>query len=417
MKTILKEFKVYAPPSIKAEPNLNKDGTLTITGVASTTNQDLDGEIISEKALASLKDQAVGLNLHLDHNHDYDGGIGAITEAYIQDNTLVITANVLPEFAQSIRDRLKLGMNMGFSIGGIPIIKNSRSNLIDDFILLEISLTLLPANWDTFGTVETKGLIESNCLTGACHYILKEKKLKDKKSEEESTIEDDDDVDDNIEEEKTKMSKQKAQNMKVIDDATKQELVNIVNEAIINLKPLILDELKEDMTKLVQEVVATSLGEVMPKALDGITEEVKASLPAVPTTIPEEKEEEFIEPVEKAGEEEVVVPEEVPADEVVEEEKEVPERVPLSGIPARKDDVGYANVATPKPVTAPTYTIDAKAVADVVIDEIWSKLDSKRVNKPESSLKGYQSSQKRVKKSRFLDNETRDKFGRNKKYL
>ena len=26
-------------------------------------------------------------------------------------------------------------MNMGFSIGGIPIIKNSRSNIIDDFIL------------------------------------------------------------------------------------------------------------------------------------------------------------------------------------------------------------------------------------------------------------------------------------------
>ena len=180
MKTALKEFKVYAPPSIKAEPTLNKDGTLTITGVASTTNQDLDGEIISEKALASLKDQAVGLNLHLDHNHDYNGGIGAITEAFIQDNTLVITAKVLKDFASSIRDRLKLGMNMGFSIGGIPIIKNSRSNIIDDFILLEISLTLLPANWDTFGTVETKGLVESNCLTGACHYILKEKKLENK---------------------------------------------------------------------------------------------------------------------------------------------------------------------------------------------------------------------------------------------
>ena len=227
MKTVLKQFKVYAPESVKAD-TLNKDGTLTITGVASTTNQDLDGEIISEKALVSLKEQAVGLNLHLDHNHDYNGGIGAITEAHIEENALVITANVLPEFATGIRDRLTLGMNMGFSIGGIPIIKNSRSNIIDDFILLEISLTLLPANWDTFGTVESKGLIESNCLTGACHYILKEKNKKL------------DDSEDN-------MSKGKAQ-AKVIDDATKQELVNIVNEAIINLKPLIV--VKYDISTL-----------------------------------------------------------------------------------------------------------------------------------------------------------------------
>ena len=410
MKTVLKQFKVYAPETVKAEQSLNKDGTLTITGVASTTNQDLDGEIISEKALESLKDQAVGLNLHLDHNHDYDGGIGAITEAHIEENALFITATVLPEHATGIRDRLALGMNMGFSIGGIPIIKNSRSNIIDDFILLEVSLTLLPANWDTFGTVESKGLIESNCLTGACHYILKEKNKKLTKN--------------NIEE---NMSKAKANaNANVIDDATKQELVNIVNEAIINLKPLILDELKEDMTKLVQEVVATSLGEVMPKALDGIKEEVKSEIP-----------DELIEQVNKANdeeevvaeEEEVVVEEEKEAeegiapptteeDEVVEEEKEVPEKVPLSGIPAQKEDVEYVNVANQKPVETPTYTIDAKAVSDAVIAEIWNKLDFKRSEPSTSKFEEYKKSQVTKTKSKtFLDNETRDKFGRNKRYL
>ena len=405
MKTVLKQFKVYAPESVKAD-TLNKDGTLTITGVASTTNQDLDGEIISEKALVSLKEQAVGLNLHLDHNHDYNGGIGAITEAHIEENALVITANVLPEFATGIRDRLTLGMNMGFSIGGIPIIKNSRSNIIDDFILLEISLTLLPANWDTFGTVESKGLIESNCLTGACHYILKEKNKKL------------DDSEDN-------MSKGKAQ-AKVIDDATKQELVNIVNEAIINLKPLILDELKEDMTKLVQDVVATSLGEVMPKALDGIKEEVKSELTDEELVAQVQKAEEEIEeaPVEEAPVEDVpqetVVEEEkeeeVPQETVIEEEKEVPEKVPLSGIPATKEDVQYTNVTNQEPVSAPTYTIDSKAVADAVIDEIWSKLSSKRVVKTPSKLDEFKT-EGVVGKSKFLDNETRDKFGRNKKYL
>ena len=450
MRTALQQFKVYAPPLIKTKANLNKDGSLTITGVASTTNQDLDGEIVSSNALGSLQEQAVGLNLHLDHNHDYNGGIGTITEAHITEDKLYITANILPEHAVGVRDRLNFGMNMGFSIGGIPIIKNSRSNVIDDFILLEISLTLLPANWESFSTVvpvDSKGIVESNCLTGACHQILKIKKAKSPKEEDKGESTDDtvaveDDAKDDVasednnefsEEENKNMSKEKAkQTAKVIDDATKQELVNIVNEAIINLKPLILDELKEEMTKLVQEVVATSLGEVMPKALDGIVEEVKNTLPSIeiPETkaeeeiveeVPEEEEapvEEEEAPVEetKDGEEAIEEEEaEVPADEIVEEEKEI-EKVPLAGIPARKEDVEYTNVAKPEPVTAPSYTIDAKAVADAVIEEVWSKLNFKRAEIP-SVNDEYRKTENITTKSKFLDNDVRDRFGRNKKYL
>ena len=401
MRYVLKQFKVYAPPIEKAT-TLNKDGTLTITGVASTTNQDLDGEVISEKALASLQQQAVGLNLHLDHNHDYNGGIGAITEAHVEENSLIITANVLPEHAKGIQERLNLGMNMGFSIGGIPIIKNSRSNIIDDFILLEISLTLLPANWDTFGTVEskTKNMVESNCLTGACYYILSEKSKKESKRFSDT------------------MEKAK-QSGKVIDDATKQELVDIVNEAIINLKPLILDELKEEMVKLVQEVVATALGDVVPKAID----EIKAEALPVPVDeeVPTEEkaeeqpvEEEVVEVEEKEAEEEQ---EEVPIDEVIEEEKEVPSKVPVSDIPASPSDVSYAETTTT--ITAPTYTIDSKAVAEQVLAEVWKQLDAHRDTiQKETKLEEYKTEQKEITtKKRFLDSEERDKFGRNKKFL
>ena len=156
------------------------------------------------------------------------------------------------------------------------------------------------------------------------------------------------------------------------------------------------------------------------KVLAEDTEEVKASIPAPVPEVPVE-EEEVVEQVAKAEEEiveEEVVEEvpELPADEIVEEEKEVPEKVPLAGIPATKEDVEYANVATPAPITAPTYTIDAKAVADVVIEEIWSKIDSKRYDKPESKLQDFNKTQVITTKSRFLDNETRDKFGRNKKW-
>ena len=394
MKAVLKQFKVYSPPITKdSGKSLNKDGTLTITGVASTTNQDLDGEIISEKALASLKEQAVGLNLHLDHNHDYNGGIGAITEAYVQENALIITANVLKEHAQGILDRLKLGMNMGFSIGGIPIIKNSRSNIIDDFILLEVSLTLLPANWDTFGTVESKGLIKSNCLTGACHYILKEKK---KKMENDN------------------MDKAG----KVIDDATKQELVNIVNEALINLKPLIIDELKEDVAKLVQDVVSESLGDVLPKALGQIKAEVLPEEPVAGEAPVEEV------PVEETkSDEELPIEEGIPETEIPVEEKEVPTKVPLSGIPATPSDVGYAQTTNPNLAQTPTYTIDSKAIADAVsehvLDEVWKKLNFRRAE-TETHTKFDDYTRETVvptRKNKFLDNDKRDKFGRNKKYL
>ena len=406
MRHVLDQFKVYAPPLTKAQ-TLNKDGTLTITGVASTTNQDLDGEIISEKALESLKEQAVGLNLHLDHNHDYQGGIGAITEAHTEGNSLMITATVLPEHAKGIRDRLALGMNMGFSIGGIPIIKNSRSNIIDDFILLEVSLTLLPANWDTFGTVQSKSknLVESNCLTGACHYILSEKRKK-----EDNTITSDN------------MSEKAKQTSKVIDDATKQELVNIVNEAIINLKPLILDELKEEMVKLVQEVVSTTLGDVIPKAIGDIKAEV---LPQEEETVEQvqKAEDEEEAPVEEAPVEEETVEEEKEAPveeevEVVEEEKEAPQKVPLTGIPASPSDVGYAQ--TTNPITPPTYTIDSKAIAEEVLAEVWKHLDAHRTETTKASkFEEYKKEEvsTKSKSSKFLDSDKRDKFGRNKKYL
>ena len=163
-----------------------------------------------------------------------------------------------------------------------------------------------------------------------------------------------------------------------------------------------------------------------------IVEEVKNTLPSIeiPETkaeeeiveeVPEEEEapvEEEEAPVEetKDGEEAIEEEEaEVPADEIVEEEKEI-EKVPLAGIPARKEDVEYTNVAKPEPVTAPSYTIDAKAVADAVIEEVWSKLNFKRAEIP-SVNDEYRKTENITTKSKFLDNDVRDRFGRNKKYL
>ena len=413
MKTILKKFKVYAPPDKKAY-GLNEDGTLTITGIASTTNEDLDGEIITPDALQSLERQVVGLNLHLDHNHNYDGGIGVITEAEIQDNSLRITAIVLPEYAVSILQKLSLGMNMGFSIGGIPVINSGNSRVINDFILLEVSLTLLPANWDTFGTVETKTEVKSMCLTGACYHILKSKNKSDimsKKDFEQST-----NVDENI----------------------KQELVNIVNEAVINLKPIILDELRGELGVIVQDVVAQTLVEVLPQVAEPVeeipTEEVVGfdgeELVEEEEPVEEVKAEEEEEAPEEVPVEETPAPAEEPVEEEkeeepVEEEKEItaapqPSEVPVDGIPATPEDVEY--VPTEPPLETPTYVLDSKAIADQVIAEVFKKLNmDRKATKSTSTTSKLNTVKKQqlqpTKKNKFLDGEQRDKFGRNKKYL
>ena len=406
MKTILKKFKVYAPPDKKAY-GLNEDGTLTITGIASTTNEDLDGEIITPDALQSLERQVVGLNLHLDHNHNYDGGIGVITEAEIQDNSLRITAIVLPEYAVSILQKLNLGMNMGFSIGGIPVINSGNSRVINDFILLEVSLTLLPANWDTFGTVETKAEVKSKCLTGACHYILKSKNKSDTMSEKD--FETSTGVDENI----------------------KQELVNIVNEAVINLKPVILDELRGELGMLVQDVVAQALVDVLPTVAEPVEEFACDDEPVEQKATDEETipEEEVVEEEKDATEEEVAeeepVEEEVPEEEVVEEEKEVTavtDEIPIDGVPATPQDVEY--VPSEPPLETPTYVLDSKAIADQVVAEVFKRMNMQRrtastsTTSTGSKLKAVKKSQLQpTKKNRFLDGEARDKFGRNRKYI
>ena len=412
MKTIIKKFKVYAPPDNKAY-GLNADGTLTITGIASTTNEDLDGEIITPNALWSLERQVVGLNLHLDHNHNYDGGIGVITEAEIQDNSLRITAIVLPEYASSILQKLNLGMNMGFSIGGIPVINSGNSRVINDFRLLEVSLTLLPANWDTFGTVETKSSVESKCLTGACHYILKSKNKSDK------------------------MSKKDLEAPTPVGDDIKQELVNIVNEAIINLKPVILDELRGELGTLVQDIVSQTLVEVLPQVQDpntmeGYSEEevdefgceeepVEQKATEEETTEEETTEEEPVEEEVVEEEKEATTEEEPVEEEVVEEEKEVTDKIPIDGIPASPEDVDY--VPSQTTISDPTYVIDKKSIKDEIVAEVFKalNLNRKKATKPvknESKLDAVKKeSLKPAKKNKFLDSPKRDKFGRNKKYI
>ena len=434
MKTKLNEFRIYAPPDVKSY-GLNEDGTLTITGIASTTNEDLDGEIVSPNALESLAQQVIGLNLHLDHNHHYDGGIGVIKDAELENSSLRITADILPEHAEGILERLSLGMNFGFSIGGIPVINSMNSNVINDFILLEVSLTLLPANWDTFGTVETKGLVESKCLTGACHYILKEKRS-------------------------NTMSKKDLNEPVEVSDELKQEFVNIVNEAVYNLKPQLVEDIRGEISGIIREVVTEVLPELLPTETKEVedeiieesedeieefdvaenieeetdeVEEVTAEPPIEEE--PEEEEEVEVKAAEDEPEEEEIVEEEgtekeeavEPEDDVVDEEKDAADgqKEPVVESPKEEEEPAAETENVPKVI------VDVKELKEDIIKDIKSNLYDEMVKefklkqfkpvkstKTKSKLNEYKKSQTAPKKkSSFLGSDERDEYGRNRKYL
>lgn len=275
----LKEFKVYCPMTVKS---IDKDGDdLIISGIASTLNKDLDNEIVSENALESLCKQATALNLHIDHEHSIKGIIGTIIDAVIKDHKLYITAKILPEFADKLKQSLDFGINYGFSIGGIPTYSESNYTLIDDFKLLEISLVALPANWDSFSTVEAKGLVTGPCVSGVCHLL--------NKSLENNTMNEE----------------QQEQ-----DVLTKEDVIQLLNELVAEKEQTIIDEVISNIEGQIESIVLNVLAQQEEKPQEDETGES------------EEKEVESEEETEEKETESEESEEEIPEEEAEEKEAE-----------------------------------------------------------------------------------------------
>lgn len=250
-----RKFKILAKnTNHNTQKDLQDDGSLIITGLASTTNKDLQHDIIEPTAIESMKTQAVGLNLCMDHNvYKTDEIIGAIIEVgESNENELWIKARIRPKYAGEVKEMLDTGINLGFSISGdVTDYSESESDLgwtIRDITLYEISLTGMPANWDTFGTVTTsKGLVESTCVTGACYEILKQEK--DKFNDNEIMK-----VDKNI---KTVVKDETTVTDEAKETITRQEAVDLFNELSAEnneqIKADIIEELKPELEKLIEE--------------------------------------------------------------------------------------------------------------------------------------------------------------------
>ena len=221
------QFKLYCSDITKSlDPNYNiKDKTkpLILEGVASTSDIDLEGDYITPQCIESFKLQATQCNIHNNHNVGLDDVIGTVLEVMDSDSqTLKIKFSILPLFRRHIEECIDNGVKLGLSIGGTILDYDATDDglKIKNMMLHEISLTPLPANWNTMGTVthETKAMdvIEAKCLNGICKQFLNNVKNEIKAKE-------------NMETEKRYYTKdEEAQFM------SEDRVVELINEALNN---------------------------------------------------------------------------------------------------------------------------------------------------------------------------------------
>lgn len=159
-----KDFTLYDDTIRKS---IGEDGTLTITGIANTGERDLVGDVVTEQAINEIVEQAPNRNLHLNHGYDLENTptgilfpevVGTITEAEKIAEGASITAVIRPEYVEPLEQILAQGIKLGFSIAGKAHYEDNSYEQIESWDLTEISLTPLPCDMGTMGTVSAKSL-------------------------------------------------------------------------------------------------------------------------------------------------------------------------------------------------------------------------------------------------------------------
>ena len=400
-------YRVYGMPLEAKSYDENDDGTLTITGVASTTNKDYANEIVSQEVLESLAKQAPGLNLFRDHNRHYEGGIGAIVDAWVQENMLWIKAVILKEFASGIKERLDIGMNFGFSISGFPRKQRTPEGiLIVDYDLKEITLTYIPMNWDTYGTVEYKSLnlVASNCLTGACYHAIHDG---ENMEEKENTIEE---VPEEPVNEKS-IAGLSDEQVTQITDLVK----NMMNEFVAEFEPRVLETLESKL-----EGFAEAAGT---KAAEETAEKILAELKATQEVEDEtEAESDSVEEKDLTNEEDEVVEDEAtetePASEEEEdkacEEEEVKSEAGIAEPTTEEEEVEEEVEEETEEDEEEVEVLDEKSIDKKIHDEIVKQLNEKSIP---SKFKKFQDETHKEKTAKAAVKPKRDSFGRNLNYI
>ena len=271
------EFRLYCSDIKKnLDPQYdNKTKPLILEGVASTSDIDLEGDYITPQCIESFKLQATNCNIHNNHNVGLDDVIGTVLEVLDSDDkTLKIKFSILPLFRKHIEECIDNGVKLGLSIGGTILDYDTGDDglKIKNMMLHEISLTPLPANWNTMGTVtHSKNMgkvIEAKCLNGVCKQFINKITETDKTMEKRYYTKD-----------------EEAQFM------SEDRVVELINEALNNFST---DGVTEEK---VNEIIDNKLREFVEQAKKLEAEEVAKAK----AKEEEEKEKEELEEEEKAS--------------------------------------------------------------------------------------------------------------------
>ena len=261
---IKKEFKVYSPLTKKSVDSFitkssdeSSDGErILLEGIASTTSRDLHDEIVSSAAIDSMSEQALALNIHGDHWYGLEDVIGAIKDASAEDKQLHIKFLITKKHTPDIKDLLETGVKLGLSIGGYVTSYDEKNRIINAIELHEISLTAMPANWDTFGTVTTsKGLVESNCIAGACHAIVK--KLGEKTMSKEDI----------------KTKEETSQEGEETSGLTQDDVIELFNELMAEKEETIVQEITDKVQTQLESIAEAKVQELLDEDSSSTEEE------------------------------------------------------------------------------------------------------------------------------------------------
>jgi hypothetical protein len=241
------QFRIYSTikKTINETSNTNTTDELILEGIAATTSIDLEKDQLTPECVSDLKKQALTRNIHTDHQIGIEDIIGTVISVEdTDDNNLKIKFNILPSYKTMISERIDAGVKLGLSIRGSVedyTVKQDGGWNVKKINLLEISLTGLPANWDTFGTVQlSKEVAEAKCLSGACQLLRKNSGEESETITKNITKNNEDIMTDKETNEEVNVTK--AEDMPI----TNQEATDLINQALASFKDELVQEYKLD---------------------------------------------------------------------------------------------------------------------------------------------------------------------------
>lgn len=163
---INKKFK-FDIPLVKAYTD-DSDGYYYLEFSISNTTPDLQKDAMEPECLEDMAEQFLKLNAFL--NHDYTKTIGPYTAAWVENDELWVKARVKPSMTKEIKEDIDTGVRYGGSIRGelLEGYQDGDIRRIQKVLLLEGSLTPMPANFKTLGTARG---IQKECTL--CSQIFK----------------------------------------------------------------------------------------------------------------------------------------------------------------------------------------------------------------------------------------------------